>query len=213
MSTLSRITTRLGWSWKIPISFQLCKYTLDNISTYLQYIQGVQQAPASKIKFADEAHVVPNDLHRTKCISLVNTQVWVPGSSLHQARGTETNSQWSFVDFVISACAHGFLQNGDYFIIDSAPVHCGGQSYDLLDTVLKVSGVKLVFLPAYSPELNPCELVWSKMKTLIRGLEAGKDLPLWSKVTWALSRVTRRDLLGYYLNCIFPRVILPEIQL
>jgi len=43
LSTTSRITKRLCWSWRIPIAFQIQRYTLGNIERYRRYIEHIQQ--------------------------------------------------------------------------------------------------------------------------------------------------------------------------
>jgi len=65
----------------------------------------------------------------------------------------------TFVDFVLNCCLDGALVAGDYLILDNAPVHHGEESAAFLMDILEYFSVKLVYLPAYSPELNPCELV------------------------------------------------------
>jgi transposase len=63
-----------------------------------------------------------------------------------------------------------------------------------LDDILVFFQVRLAFLPAYSPELNPCELVFSLIKQDIRNL-----------------MVTREHLQAWYLHCLYPKVILPDL--
>jgi transposase len=67
----------------------------------------------------------------------------------------ESNTQWDFLEFVFSAC-----ESKAYLICDNAVVHGGAESLDMLLEALEACGITLVFLPPYSPELNPCELVW-----------------------------------------------------
>jgi len=78
---------------------------------------------------------------------------------------TENNTQLSFVEFVVQCCLDGDLKTGEYLVLDNAPVHQG--KIHVLQTVLEFFGVNLVFLPAYSPELNPCELVFGLIKHFI----------------------------------------------
>src|SRR3546814_18072853 len=70
---------------------------------------------------------------------------------------TETNTQHDFVQLVIDAVNHGHLVAGDFLICDNARVHTGGETLTTLQTYLESVGVTLRLLPAYSPELNPCE--------------------------------------------------------
>jgi hypothetical protein len=73
------------------------------------------------------------------------------------------NNHQCFLEFILDCCLDGDLTAGDYLILDNAPVHtgCGSQ---ILKCVFDFFGVNLVFIPAYSPELNPCELVFSVVK-------------------------------------------------
>ena len=68
----------------------------------------------------------------------------------------------------LSWAAYGTLTTGDYLIVDNASVHGGMDSIDLLLDFLEEHGVSLVYLPAYSPELNPCENVFCMLKTHLR---------------------------------------------
>ncbi len=56
------------------------------------------------------------------------------------------------------------LVEGDYFCVDGASVHYGSDSFPLLCELLDTAGVHLIFLPKYSPELNPCEEVFAIVK-------------------------------------------------
>jgi len=54
---------------------------------------------------------------------------------------------------------------------------------DILHIVLEFFGVHLIFLPAYSPELNPCELVFNVVKAHVRNYRDGFS-PLLTKFFW-----------------------------
>jgi transposase len=60
------------------------------------------------------------------------------------------------------------LKAGDILVMDNLSAHKDSQALDLL----KSAGVTVRFLPAYSPDLNPIELMWSKVKALLRKAEA-----------------------------------------
>jgi hypothetical protein len=59
------------------------------------------------------------------------------------------------LDFVLATVASNQFANGNYLIVDNAAVHHGLATYDLIVTALDSVSCKLIFLPAYSPELNP----------------------------------------------------------
>ena len=52
------------------------------------------------------------------------------------------------------------------------------------------AGAQVRFLPAYSPDLNPIEKMWSKVKGLLRGAEARTTEELVAAIGRALARVT-----------------------
>jgi transposase len=58
------------------------------------------------------------------------------------------------------------LKVGDYVILDNAPIH---HKEELLD-ISKLYQLNLIFLPAYSPDLNPIEKVWANFKRHLRKL-------------------------------------------
>jgi len=80
----------------------------------------------------------------------------------------ESNSQWDFLNFIVECVEHNLLERGDYLILDNASIHKGRESSPALKSLLDVAGIHLVYLPAYSPELNPCELVWGFLKRKMR---------------------------------------------
>ena len=57
------------------------------------------------------------------------------------------------------------------------------------------------FLPAYSPDLNPIELMWSKVKALLRKAEARTNEALLFAIGDALSRVTQKDATHWFAHC------------
>lgn len=56
------------------------------------------------------------------------------------------------------------LRPGQYVIMDNASFHKSHQVKELIEAV----GCKLLYLPAYSPDMNPIEHVWANLKRLIR---------------------------------------------
>ena len=62
-------------------------------------------------------------------------------------------------------------------------------------------GARVLFLPPYSPDLNPTELMWSKVKNYLRGAEARTDEALLDSIGQALSRVTAKDAAHWFAHC------------
>ena len=63
------------------------------------------------------------------------------------------------------------------------------------------AGAQVRFLPAYSPDLNPIEKMWSKVKALLRTAEARTPGDLVQAIGQALAQVTAKDALGWFTSC------------
>jgi transposase len=63
------------------------------------------------------------------------------------------------------------------------------------------AGALVLFLPAYSPDLNPIEKMWSKVKARLRTLEARTPAELVKAIGQALDQVTAQDALGWFTSC------------
>jgi transposase len=58
-----------------------------------------------------------------------------------------------------------------------------------------------VFLPPYSPDLNPIEKMWSKIKTALRAAKARTSATLQTAISEALATVTAQDAKGWFISC------------
>lgn len=86
------------------------------------------------------------------------------------------------------------LEPGDSVFLDNLSAHHRDEVRDLIEE----RGCSLIHLPPYSPDFNPIEMLFSKIKALVR---AGRwrDLPsLWSAIGKALDAVTVQDVLGWF---------------
>ena len=63
------------------------------------------------------------------------------------------------------------------------------------------AGVKLCFLPPYSPGYNPIEAMWSKVKALLRKFKARTQETLHEAIRQALAAVTPQDAAGWFHHC------------
>jgi transposase len=70
-------------------------------------------------------------------------------------------------------------------------------SRELIESV----GAYLEFLPPYSPELNPIEMMWSKVKSYLRGIKARTQEDLEQAIGKALSLVCPNDAKGWFSEC------------
>ena len=89
------------------------------------------------------------------------------------------------------------LQPGDIVIMDNLAAH----KNESVRTIIASKGATLLYLPPYSPDLNPIEKMWSKVKQLLRGAKARGFEELIQAVANALDRVTPNDAKGWFTSC------------
>lgn len=70
-----------------------------------------------------------------------------------------------------------------------------------LNKAITAAGARLVYLPPYSPDLNPIELVFSKFKWLLKSASARTVEALWSVCGDALGRFTEAECRNCFKHC------------
>ena len=86
------------------------------------------------------------------------------------------------------------LRPGDIVVMDNLPAH---KISGVREAIEKV-GARLLFLPPYSPDFNPIEMAFSKLKTLLRKAAARTVDDLWSVVADCLSAFTPEECRHYF---------------
>ena len=89
------------------------------------------------------------------------------------------------------------LKEGDVVVMDNLRAHKSSAAQQAIEE----HGARVLFLPAYSPDLNPIEKMWSKVKQLLRGLKAWNDDELFTAIGQALDKVTASDAKGWFASC------------
>ncbi len=89
------------------------------------------------------------------------------------------------------------LQEGDIIIMDNMRTHHAKEVRKVIDD-LKIN---VVYLPPYSPDLNPIEKMWSKIKSIFRKLKIRDLENLPNAVKYAFSKVCSLDCLGWFSSC------------
>lgn len=67
--------------------------------------------------------------------------------------------------------------------------------------LIKKAGATLWYLPPYSPDYNPIELMWSKVKATLRHMQARTQEALWNAIAAALDAVSPNDCQGFFRHC------------
>jgi len=86
------------------------------------------------------------------------------------------------------------LSPGDIVVLDNYSAH---KVNGVLDPIYDV-GASVMFLPPYSPDLNPIELMWSKVKSILRKLKPRTPDKLQNAVKIALNSITQSDITGWF---------------
>jgi transposase len=86
------------------------------------------------------------------------------------------------------------LKPGDVLIMDNLRVH----HIKPVREMLKKAEIRLLFLPPYSPELNPIEEAWSKIKSIFRGIEARTISSFIDTLKDTYSAVTVENIAGWF---------------
>ena len=106
---------------------------------------------------------------------------------------TDTESFRSYVSQVLVPV----LKPDDIVVMDNLSPHKSDPTLALITS----AGAQVLFLPAYSPDLNPIEKMWSKIKSLLRTAEARTPADLITAIGQALTKVTPQDALGWFVSC------------
>jgi transposase len=89
------------------------------------------------------------------------------------------------------------LRKGQVVVMDNLSAHKGERIRELIEE----RGCELIYLPSYSPDFNPIEEAFSKIKGLVRKAEARTKEALLEAIGWALSAVTTDDARGFFEHC------------
>lgn len=88
------------------------------------------------------------------------------------------------------------LRPGDIVIIDNLGSHKG----KAVRRAIRAAGAKLFFLPPYSPDLNPIEQVFAKLKALLRSAAERTVEATWKRIGVLLSSFTPQECANYLAN-------------
>jgi len=89
------------------------------------------------------------------------------------------------------------LSEGQVVVMDKLPAHRTGRARELIEE----RGAELRLLPSYSPDLNPIEEAFSKIKGLLRKAAARTKEALTEAIAEALTAVTPQDAAGWFEHC------------
>jgi transposase len=97
----------------------------------------------------------------------------------------------------IQRCVVPTLRPGDILFMDNLSAH----KVAGLEELIRSCGAHLIYLPPYSADFNPIELVWSKVKTILRRLKARTLPDLIEALRQALLAITPQEIHAWFAHC------------
>ncbi len=108
--------------------------------------------------------------------------------------GTSKDVFLSFIEDHLAPTLHV----GDVVVMDNLGAHHATGVRAAIEAV----GASVLYMPAYSPDLNPIELCWSKFRELLRTFGARTVKDLYDTLAIAADFITPSDALGWFRHCL-----------
>ena len=96
----------------------------------------------------------------------------------------------------VEQCLVPTLKAGDIVVLDNLGSHKG----QAVRHAIRAAGARLIFLPPYSPDLNPIEQVFAKLKTLLRKVDARSVEDTWKSIGNILNEFQPAECANYLVN-------------
>jgi transposase len=106
---------------------------------------------------------------------------------------TDTDVFCAYVSDVLAPT----LRTGDIVVMDNLSAHKTQRVRELIEA----RGARLVYLPPYSPDFNPIEPCWSKIKTFLRAAKARTSERLDEAIKQAFETITEADARAWFSHC------------
>ena len=133
--------------------------------------------------------------HGHWCRTTVISAIKLDGTTISMSIEGSTDSE--VFKTYISEMLCKSLHSGDIVIMDNLTSH----KFSGIEELIKSVQAELRYLPPYSPDLNPIEKMWSKIKAILRKLKARTEDALFEALGQALSSVSRSDAVGWFISC------------
>ena len=103
----------------------------------------------------------------------------------------------------VERCLVPTLAPGDIVILDNLGSHKGKS----VRNAIRTAKARLLFLPPYSPDLNPIEMMFAKLKTLVRKAEERTVEATWKRVGTLLDEFTSEECSNYLRHAGYASVL------
>lgn len=180
--------------------------------SWFQRLLDACQGDLRRLLFLDETGATTSMLrtygrsvHGQRCVGLAPGGHWktVTGVAAIRLDGLTAAASMahamdgdSFLVYVSEALVP-VLRTGDVVVMDNLPGHKLARVRELIEA----AGAKLLYLPPYSPDFNPIEMIWSKVKRLLRSIAARTIDTLGAAFETAFALVTPSDIQNCFEHC------------
>lgn len=180
-----------------------------------EWLENLGALDAGKLVFLDEsgvnidmtrrygrakgkARAVDKAPENTPCNTTVLSSVRLNGETAYTTYLGGTTGD-IFVDYLENILIPT-LEKGDIVIMDNMRSH----HVKKVAEVLEKAGMKPLYLPPYSPDFNPIEKMWSKIKAILRKLKVRTVDTLPKAIELAFSSISPSDCIGWFASCSVP---------
>lgn len=212
-STIDRTLIRLKLTRKKKTLFEPRKNTPENQKKKQDYQTNIGPFDASDLIFIDETGSVRN-ITRSHARSPRNQRAYC-GNSLTRGTRISTIGALGYEGLLTAFCYEGtltailfafFVENflvpvlspSNVVILDNASMHYDENAIAMIEA----TGAGVVFLPPYSPELNPIEHIWSKIKSFLKKTVISSTEELYQAIADALKMITPSDAKNCFQHCL-----------
>lgn len=193
----------------------------ENVIYHREFVMAVATLDSRRLRFYDETSITGRPYGSVKGRA-------PPGVGITQVEELPANFRWSLCGLTCTKpgsfplevmawedvqtssdvietfrtwCARGAFEFGDIVVMDRAGTHSVYVT-NLLAELLAVYGVMLIFTPKYSPECNPIELAWNKLKYILRYKHyRTTKWDSFASLLLACREISMKDMNGFYRHC------------
>ena len=178
-------------AWRVTVAA-----TLDSSSLVFVDEMGTNTSLSPIYGWAKKGHrahcSVPRNRGKNTTV-LASMSLEGMGPSLAVEGATNSQTFETYVERVLAPT----LREGQVVIMDNLSAHKGERVRELIEG----RGCELLYLPSYSPDLNPIEEAFSKIKGLLRKAESRSREALLEAIGAAISAITDQDARSFFEHC------------
>jgi len=142
---------------------------------------------------------------RLSCVACPQLTDLTTAPPLHISRPTRgAYNANAFLAFLAWCALNHVIQPGDIVVLDNCSIHRSQEIHQALCLLERLGDFRLIFLPRYSPELNPAENVFAEVKQYLRAHRHESILPFADQIIHSFARISRQHMMNYYTNCLNP---------